>query len=103
MGANSLAAERVTLGQVIQRLDALLLLLKDCRGRQCTHPWDSYFPSGQVKSLAQALDAKYDEFFTKAVADVALEECTKGYIPEMEGPAWNNSQTFAIVDEVWIT
>lgn len=90
-----------TVGRMIQRLDALLLLLKDCKGRQCTHPWESYFPSGEVRSLARALDVKYDAFFAETVAKVDFEECTKGYIPEMEGPAWNRSQVFAIVDEVW--
>ena len=88
---------------MLQRLDALLLLLKDCKGRQCTHPWESYFPSGEVRSLAQALHPGYDKFFTDVVASVDFEECTRGYIPEMEGPAWNSSQVFAIVDEVWIS
>lgn len=94
--------ENATIGQMMQRLDALLLLLKDCKGRQCTHPWESYFPAGEVKSLAQALNYKYDDFFARAVASVALDECTKGYIPELEGPAWNSSQVFATVDEVWL-
>ena len=91
-----------TIGRVHQRLDALLLLLKDCKGRQCTFPWESYFPSGEVRSLAQALEPAYDAFFASAVTKVSLDECTKGYIPEWEGPQWDDSQVYAMVDEVWL-
>lgn len=102
LGSNAQTGNSATVGQMLQRVDAMLLLLKDCKGRQCTHPWQSYFPAGEVSSLAQALDPRYDAFFAKAVASVDMEECTKGYIPELEGPAWNASQIFAMTDEVWL-
>lgn len=102
VGVDHPVTENATLAQMLSRLDALLLLLKDCKGRQCTHPWESYFPSGDVTSLAQALNPRYDAFFTEVVANVDFEECTKGYIPELEGPTWDRSQVCAIVDEVWI-
>lgn len=101
LSASKVAGSRVTIGRMLQRLDALLLILKDCKGRQCTQPWKSYFPSEDVGSLADALNPKYDSFFADVVANVDMEECTKGYIPEMEGPAWNSTQVFTIVDEVW--
>lgn len=90
-----------TVGRVRPRLDALLLLLKDCKGRQCTHPWGSYFPAGEVRNLKQALNPAYNAFFA-SLAKVDLEECTQGYIPEDEGPGWNESQVYTIVDEVWL-
>ena len=92
----------ITVGRMLQRLDALLLLLKDCKGRQCTHPWESYFPSGEVQNLDQALNPEYDGFLARIVANVDFEECTRGYIPELEGPAWNGTQVFATTDEVWL-
>ena len=55
------------LHQLINRLDALLMVLKTCRGRQCTHPWETLFPHGDVKILSDALDHRYDAFFAAKI------------------------------------
>ena len=84
----------------MNRLNALLLLLKDCKGQQCSLPWSFYFPPGQVNNLAQALDPRYDRFFDESVAKIDMPGCTAGYIPELEGPGWNSSQVYGMMHEV---
>ena len=76
------------------------MVLKTCKGRQCTHPWESLFPTGRVKSLADAIDPSFDTYFEEKVAKVKFERCEKGYIAESEGPAWNSKQAYAMEDEV---
>lgn len=50
--------------KLIDRLDALLVVLKRCRGDACRLPWQQLFPQGRVKSLHDALNPKYDEYFS---------------------------------------
>jgi hypothetical protein len=38
-------------GQVTPRLDALLMVLKSCKGVTCTDPWGALHPQGDVKNL----------------------------------------------------
>lgn len=45
------------------RLDGALLWLKTCNGQGCADPWPHLFPSGEVKTFAQAMDPKYDVYF----------------------------------------
>lgn len=66
------------------RLDTLLLLLKDCSGQMCRRPWQAIFPQGQVRTLRDAMDDKYDDFF-QSQQKVAFQRCTLGYLPEFEG------------------
>ena len=86
--------------QLVNRLDALLMVLKTCKGRQCTHPWEFLFPAGIVKSLADAIDPRFDDFFETKVEKVDFGRCEKGYITESEGPIWNSKQVYAMADEV---
>ncbi|PYI15745.1 Arylsulphatase [Aspergillus violaceofuscus CBS 115571] len=71
--------------KVISRLDALLLLLKKCKGAQCTSPWAFLHPGGDVATLRQALNPKYDAFYA-AQPSIAFAACEDGYFPEFEGP-----------------
>ncbi|KEF57018.1 arylsulfatase [Exophiala aquamarina CBS 119918] len=71
--------------QVIARLDALLMVLKSCKGEQCTKPWLSLHPGGRVQNLAQALDSRLDSFYDKQ-PKVSYTECELGYIVASEGP-----------------
>jgi N-acetylglucosamine-6-sulfatase len=73
------------------RLDALLMVLKTCSGRQCTHPWENLFPDGEVRSLADALDKRYHDFFATRMERVQFDKCEKGYIAESEGPMWSGA------------
>ncbi|KGQ02932.1 Arylsulfatase [Beauveria bassiana D1-5] len=74
------------IAQLVKRLDTLVLTLKNCQGDSCRHPWKAMFPSGEVTSLQHALATSYDEFFSSQPW-VSFDECTQGYIPELEGPA----------------
>jgi arylsulfatase A-like enzyme len=77
----------VSLDRLLPRLDALLMVLKTCKARQCTHPWEVLHPHDTVRDLEQAMDARYDEFYA-AQAKVAFDRCEKAYIPESEGAMW---------------
>ena len=94
--------ESASLAQLVNRLDALLMVLKTCKGRQCTHPWELLFPTGNVKSLADARDPKFDSFFEESLEKVKFERCEKGYVAESEGPVWTSSQAYGMFDEVAI-
>ena len=86
--------------RLVDRLDALLMVLKTCKGRQCTHPWESLFPNEDVRSLLDTLDPSFDGFFEKRVEKVKFEKCEKGYIAESEGPVWDSSQVYGMFEEM---
>lgn len=90
----------IEIERLVHRLDALLMVLKTCVGRQCTHPWEVLFSNGEVKNLYDAVAPEYDEFFETKVERVAFEKCEKGYIAESEGPVWNGSQVYGMVHEM---
>ncbi|KAL4898730.1 alkaline-phosphatase-like protein [Aspergillus ambiguus] len=73
------------LSQVITRLDAILLVLKSCKGATCIKPWDVLHPDGSVQNLRDALNPQYDAFYANQ-AQVSFTRCERGYIPESEGP-----------------
>ncbi|GIJ90836.1 hypothetical protein Asppvi_009799 [Aspergillus pseudoviridinutans] len=73
------------LSNVITRLDALLLVLKSCKGDTCIKPWDVIHPDGSVKDLRDALNTKYDQFY-RAQPKVSYSACEGGYIISSEGP-----------------
>ena len=89
-----------TLAPLVNRLDALLMVLKTCKGRQCTHPWESLFPAGQVGSLSDALDPQYDDYFEHELERVRFDRCEKGYIIESEGPLWNAKFAYPMNEEM---
>lgn len=75
-----------SLDQVVSRLDALLLVLKSCKGVECTLPWETLHPGGQkVTTLSEALNPRYDAFYA-AQPDISFSACELGYLPEFEGP-----------------
>lgn len=71
--------------QLISRLDALLLVLKSCKGWECTLPWQVLHPDEKVTSLSEALQSKYDAFYA-AQPNISFSACELGYLPETEGP-----------------
>ncbi|KAH6605968.1 hypothetical protein Trco_005121 [Trichoderma cornu-damae] len=73
------------LEKVVDRLDALMMVLKSCKQQSCIHPWKSLHPSGGVRSLHDALSPAYDEFY-RAQAKVSFTKCEGGYIVGSEGP-----------------
>lgn len=58
------------------------------------------FPSGKVRSLTDALDSKYDDFFANGVDRVQFTQCERGYIAESEGPMWDGTQAFPMYEEM---
>lgn len=76
---------RSTTEELLTRLDALLMVLKTCKSRACTHPWEVLHPEGDVKRLSDAMRREYDGFYASQ-QKVAYEKCEKGYILESEGP-----------------
>ncbi|KXJ91234.1 alkaline-phosphatase-like protein [Microdochium bolleyi] len=72
--------------QVINRLDALMMVLKSCRGSSCTHPWSVLHPDDEgVRTLSDALDARFDTFYEQQ-AKVSFSRCDLGYLIDAEGP-----------------
>ncbi|EPE35025.1 Alkaline phosphatase-like protein [Glarea lozoyensis ATCC 20868] len=71
--------------EVIDRLDALLLVLKSCKGTTCIDPWRVLHPRGDVDSLSVALKPKFDRFY-QAQPKVSFTKCEMGYLVESEGP-----------------
>ena len=73
------------LGQLVQRLDALMMVLKTCSGKECVYPWIVLHPQGNVQTLQQAMNPKYDGFYYSQ-PKVSFSACKLGYLPEYEGP-----------------
>ncbi|KAF5564116.1 arylsulfatase [Fusarium phyllophilum] len=74
-----------TTGQVLNRLDALMLVLKSCKGNTCIEPWNILHPEGGVTSLKDALQTKFNAFYKEQVK-VRFDRCEYGYLIDAEGP-----------------
>lgn len=64
---------------LVYRLDALLVVLKECKGRSCTHPWEAH----ATDSLKEALHPRLDAYYLSQ-PKVAFSSCELGYIKEAE-------------------
>ena len=71
---------------MISRLDALLLVLKSCKGSSCVKPWQVLHPGGDVNSLADALNAWFDYYYEKMQVKVEFSRCEQGQLLDAEGP-----------------
>lgn len=77
------------------RLDALILALKTCKGaKACTEPWETLLPGADVASLAEAMDAKYDDYFA-SLPKISFDRCEEGYIADAEGPMWDGEMEWS--------
>ncbi|KAK5138261.1 hypothetical protein LTR08_003322 [Meristemomyces frigidus] len=86
------------LKRLIARLDTLLVVLKTCKARECTHPWEVLHPAGDVRNLRDALHASFDEFYEVQQERVYFTQCEKAYIAESEGPM--GAKSYVMVDEM---
>ncbi|PNS16008.1 ABC transporter G family member [Sphaceloma murrayae] len=68
------------------RLDTLLMVLKTCKAETCRDPWGRIHPDGKVKSLRDAMRAKYDDFYVRQQPKVRSVKCAAGYLRDLEGP-----------------
>jgi len=63
------------------------MVTKSCKGRTCTDPWSVIHIDGDVKTLREALDGRFDAFYEAGVKDqVSFDRCELGYIIASEGP-----------------
>lgn len=70
---------------LVSRLDALLMVLKSCKGNTCIKPWGILHPDGSVQTLKDSMDEKYDKFYEDQ-PKVSYSKCAEGYIIGYEGP-----------------
>lgn len=73
------------LKKILARLDALMLVLKSCNEDSCRRPWQQLHPDGRVKSLVDALDSSYDDFYSNQ-PKVSFSKCSPGHHLWAEGP-----------------
>jgi hypothetical protein len=71
------------LEQVLLRLNALIMVLKTCKGQTCIRPWTSLHPDGSVNSLKLALQKRFDDFY-ESQPQMWFLECPAAYIAEVE-------------------
>ncbi|KAF2214407.1 hypothetical protein CERZMDRAFT_37524 [Cercospora zeae-maydis SCOH1-5] len=85
----SISHQRPTysIARLIDRLDALIMVLKSCKGRSCTHPWEVLHPRYDVRSLKDAMRDTFNVFYAEQ-QKVKFDRCEKGYISESEGPTY---------------
>ncbi|OCL15174.1 alkaline phosphatase-like protein, partial [Glonium stellatum] len=81
------------LPQLLNRLDAVLMVQKSCKEVECRKPWDQLHPGGQVENLKDALNKEYDTQYAN-YSKVQFDKCFRNpvYHPWAEGPQWNGTQ-----------
>ncbi|KAI0157239.1 Arylsulphatase [Xylariaceae sp. FL1272] len=79
------------ISSVASRLDALLFVLKSCGGASCRDPWMVLHPEGDVNSLVDALDSRFDKFYEE-MGRVYFAFCANGLVGEAEGPVWRGAE-----------
>lgn len=83
------------LNQVLNRFDAAIMILKDCKGDSCRDPWGHIHAQAsddgaRVRTLTDALDTRYGEFYTTQ-PKLRFLRCEMGHIPESE-TTWDEWQ-----------
>ncbi|KAJ1957486.1 hypothetical protein EC988_000804 [Linderina pennispora] len=69
---------------LLNRLDALLSVLYNCKGDVCKSPWNSLHKDNKVKSLKDALKPKYDKYY-KSLPKFRFLKCKVYYDVDNEG------------------
>ncbi|KAI5275414.1 Arylsulphatase [Aureobasidium subglaciale] len=82
-------ASGYAIGKLVTRLDALLMAQKSCKGERCREPWKVLHPDGKVGSLEDAMAERFDRFYDEQVK-IEWEYCHNGYVPEAEGPMFED-------------
>ncbi|KAK7034484.1 hypothetical protein VNI00_012331 [Paramarasmius palmivorus] len=84
--------------RLLDRLNALLIVLKTCVGVVCTDPWGEIFGSSSesVSTLEQALDEKYDAYFA-GLQRFGYQGCRIGYFEDgqAEFPKWEAGMRYS--------
>ncbi|KAJ9127743.1 hypothetical protein QFC24_000026 [Naganishia onofrii] len=85
--------------RLLHRLDALMLVLKTCKGSTCADPYSELVRSSRenhspyVPGFQHLLDPNFDDYFTR-LPKVHFKECALGYHRALEQPEWH--QTWAL-------
>lgn len=74
-----------TFDQIVDRLDALMMVLKSCKAKSCQKPWKALHPGGDISTLKDALHHAFDTFY-RSQPKVSFTSCELGYMLEAEGP-----------------
>lgn len=90
-----------SLTHAIARLDALLLVLKSCKGATCIDPWSVLHPEEPIRSLRDALNKEHDLFYG-AQPKVSFDWCDAGYLIEAEGPQVPLTSRYGIPWDAWV-
>ncbi|PVH77424.1 alkaline phosphatase-like protein, partial [Cadophora sp. DSE1049] len=71
---------------VVSRLDAIMGVMKSCKGKTCTNPWEVLHPKGDVKNLRDALKTRFDAFYLESAKgnSVSFSMCAGGYLASVE-------------------
>lgn len=72
------------------RLDALLFVLKSCKGETCVKPWKALHTRGDVENLKQAMEKQFDAFYEQEQLKVRYSRCEMGYLLDAEGPQFES-------------
>lgn len=75
--------------KVVARLDSLLFVLKSCKGERCVKPWKALHSDGNVSTLKDALNQRFDLFYEQEQKRVKFTRCEQGYILDAEGPQFD--------------
>lgn len=82
-------------------------MLKTCVGESCHAPYSTIFPpsafeatGGEVYSLGQALDERYDSYFA-SLPRVKYAHCALGYQTRLEKPDWSPKLAYKGDGGVW--
>lgn len=86
--AARIAVEHFAIGKrpahaILQRLDALIMAMKDCKGKSCSRPWATLHPKGDVNSLKEALNPRFDGFYD-GQPKMYFDSCEVAFIKEKE-------------------
>lgn len=82
-------------GRLASRLNGLMLLLKTCIGDSCRAPWSVLHPDGSVRSLAEALDPRYDLYYS-SLPSVRFEICSAQYNLANEAPFFSSNYSTSL-------
>lgn len=87
---------------VVDRLDALLMVLKSCYAKDCHKPWQVIHPDSKLKNLKDAMDPAFDTFYA-AQPKVSFSSCQLGYLKDEEGPqdvnVWDVDQANGLTEQ----
>jgi len=67
------------------------MVLKSCKSSDCIEPWDVLHPHKKtVRTLKDALNERFDDFYAAQQQRVSFSRCENGYIIDAEGPQTPN-------------